>query len=116
MGCTREEKDGDMRVRLAHDGKIDVEICLPGPVSCILRWATVSQVEYLSEEIHLSTIHQYCMSRFNLVSEIVGLNFTGLRLHHKDHLDYQMSAEEAVQERVFPEQRHLQATLTKSRS
>ena len=24
MGCTREEKDGDMRVRLAHDGKIDV--------------------------------------------------------------------------------------------
>lgn len=58
MGCTREEEHGYMRVRLAHDGKIDVEICLPSPVSCIFRWATVSQVEYLSEVIHLSTIHQ----------------------------------------------------------
>lgn len=56
MGCTREEKHGDMRVRLAHDGKIDVEICLPSPVRCILKRVTVSRVEYLSEEIHLSTI------------------------------------------------------------
>ena len=78
-----------MRICLAHDGKIDVEICLPSPVRCILKRVTVSRVEYLSEEIHLSTIYiNNCMSKFNLVSEIVGLNFTGLGLHHKDHLNY----------------------------